>query len=48
MGVRAGEAWRVSRAPVRNPFRHPALQAFATLWRQGFLTAVSGQRPQSG
>lgn len=48
MGLRAGEAWRANRAPVRNPFRHPALHAFAALWRQGFIAAVSADRPQPG
>ena len=37
---RAGEAWRTARAPVRNPFRHPALHALATQWRQAFIAAA--------
>jgi hypothetical protein len=40
MGSRAGEAWRTARAPVRNPFRHPALYTLATQWRQAFIAAA--------
>ena len=46
MGMRAGEAWRTARTPVRNPFRHPAMQSLASLWRHGFMVAVTGDDPQ--
>jgi hypothetical protein len=48
MGSRAGEAWRTARAPVRNPFRHPALHALAMQWRQAFITAavIEGSSPR--
>jgi hypothetical protein len=42
MGKRAGDAWRTTRAPVHNPFRHPVLHSLAALWRQGFIAAAAG------
>jgi hypothetical protein len=41
MGTRAGQLWRTSRIPTRNPFRHPALRELAARWRSAFIAAAS-------